>query len=267
MTLRLGWFSTGRGQGSYGMLQRVLHAIDAGELDAQVQFVFSNRERGEGEGSDQFFDLIESRDIPLLSYSFRKFRQAHGGQFDPHRAEYDAQVLKLLSPFTPDLCILAGYLLIMSPALSRAFIYLNMHPALPGGPKGLWQSVIWDLIAHRAAETGAMVFHVTEVVDEGPPITFTRFSIRGPQFDEHWALPAGQQVEGLQARYGEDHPLFQAIRQQGVRREPLLLLETIKAFAKGELLVHEGKVVDGHRRPILARDLTQQVEAALARGA
>ena len=91
MTLQLGWFSTGRGPGSYGMLHHVLRSIHTGELDACVQFIYSNRERGEGEGSDHFFDMVESNGIPLLSYSFRKFRRARGGEFDPHRAEYDSR--------------------------------------------------------------------------------------------------------------------------------------------------------------------------------
>ena len=263
MTLQLGWFSTGRGPGSYGMLRRVLRSIEAGGLDARVQFVYSNRERGEGEGSDRFFDLVESQGIPLASYSFRKFRRAHGGEFDAHRAEYDTRVLDLLSPYTPDLCILAGYLLIFSPALCRAYTHLNLHPALPGGPKGLWQSVIWELIAGRAAETGVMVFRVTEATDEGPPVAFTRFPLTGPRFDDLWSQLGGEDVGTLRAARSEDHPLFQAVRQEGVRREPLLLLETLKVFARSEMRIHCGQVVDASLRVASPRDLTAQVEAML----
>ena len=266
MTLHLGWFSTGRGPGSYGMLQRVLQAIDAGELDANIQFVFSNRERGEGEGSDRFFDLVESRGIPLANYSFRKFRRDHSGEFDAHRAAYDARVLELLNPYKPDLCVLAGYLLILGPALCRAYTYLNLHPALPDGPKGLWQSVIWELITRQADESGVMVFRVIEEVDEGPPVAFTQFSLRGLRFDALWAQVAGQNTAALQAAQGEDHPLVQAIRQEGLRREPPLLLETIKAFARGELRIQGGEVVGAQGDAISPRDLTEQVEAALRTG-
>ncbi len=64
MTLQLGWFSTARGPGSRGMLVRAMEAMDSGALDARIQFVFSNRERGEGEGSDAYFDLLEARGTP-----------------------------------------------------------------------------------------------------------------------------------------------------------------------------------------------------------
>ena len=45
--LKLGWLSTGRGEGSRGFLRYVHDGIERGELDAGIQFVFSNREPGE----------------------------------------------------------------------------------------------------------------------------------------------------------------------------------------------------------------------------
>jgi len=264
MTLQLGWFSTGRGQGSRGMLERALQAIDTGELDARLQFVFSNWERGEGEGSDRFFDLVESRGVPLLTYSSRKFRRAHDGDFGAHRAEYDAHVLGLLSPYSPGLCVLAGYLLVLSPVLCQAGTFINMHPALPDGPKGLWQSVNWELIDRRAPETGAMVFLVIEAVDEGPPIAYARFPLRGPRFDPLWARAGVESSMALRELRGEEDSLFQAIRQEGLRREPVLLLETLKAFAKNELRIDGGRLVDAQGRPASPRDLTPRVEAIVA---
>jgi len=53
--LNIGWFSTGRGPGSQGLLRFVQDRLAKGLLDARIQFVFSNREPGEAEGSDQFF--------------------------------------------------------------------------------------------------------------------------------------------------------------------------------------------------------------------
>ena len=44
--LRIGWFATGRGEGSQGLLRFVADAIGAGRLDAKIEFVFSNREPG-----------------------------------------------------------------------------------------------------------------------------------------------------------------------------------------------------------------------------
>ena len=53
--LNIGWFSTGRGEGSRGLLRFVQERIDRGLLDARIQFVFSNRDRGQALGSDRFF--------------------------------------------------------------------------------------------------------------------------------------------------------------------------------------------------------------------
>ena len=51
--LKLGWFSTGRGAGSRGLLVAALDAIDSGALNGQIEFVFVNRERGQHKGTDR----------------------------------------------------------------------------------------------------------------------------------------------------------------------------------------------------------------------
>ena len=89
-TLRLGWFSTGRGEGSLGLLNAALAAIDSGALDARVEFVFCNRERDEAAGSDAFLSRVEGRGIHLVAFSSKKFREAHGGRPWPQlRSDYD----------------------------------------------------------------------------------------------------------------------------------------------------------------------------------
>ena len=66
--LRIGWFSTGRGEGSRGLLQFVQQQILGGRLDACIEFVFSNRKRGEAEGSDEYFKLVEKFGLRLKIY-------------------------------------------------------------------------------------------------------------------------------------------------------------------------------------------------------
>ena len=46
--LRIGWFSTGRGEGSKALLRAAMDAIQKGDLKAEIAFVFCNRERGRG---------------------------------------------------------------------------------------------------------------------------------------------------------------------------------------------------------------------------
>ncbi|MBM3940868.1 MAG: hypothetical protein FJ318_08310 [SAR202 cluster bacterium] len=266
MTLRLGWFTAGRGPGSRGMFQHVLHAIAGGTLDARIEFVFMHRERGEGDGSDAFMDLAASHGIPVVALSSRRFATERGGPLSLHREAFDAKAIELLAPYRPDLCVLAGYLLIMSPAMTRAFIHVNLHPALPDGPIGLWHEVIWWLIEQRAAEGGAFMFKVTDELDRGPAISYTRYALRGPELDPPWRDAHGTPIADLRAR-GEEQPLFAVIRREGLRREPLLVTATLRLFAGGELRVRDGRVVDEAGNPATARDLTSDIEAALARKA
>ncbi len=240
MTLNLGWFSAGRGPGSRAMFEHALAAIDDGSLNASVQFLFMHRERGEAEASDQFMELAESRGIPVVTLSSKRFRDEHGGDFAGHRDEYDERVLEALRPFDPNVCVLAGYLLILSPGLVRRYPFINLHPSLPGGPIGLWQQVVWRLIAERAEETGAMTFLVTEELDGGPPVSFARVSLKGPQFDPLWAAVEGSEIVLLQEGEGESLPLFQAIRQAEIALEAPLLTETLRRLADGRLALPGG---------------------------
>ena len=70
----LGWFSTGRGAGSRGILKAVMEAIRSGNLDAEIEFVFCNRERGETEATDTFLDMVEGYGIPLVNFSYKMYR-------------------------------------------------------------------------------------------------------------------------------------------------------------------------------------------------
>jgi len=62
--LSIGWFSTGRGEGSYGLLSSALEAIDSGDLNAELAFVFVNRVKGQTKRTDRFLELVESRGFP-----------------------------------------------------------------------------------------------------------------------------------------------------------------------------------------------------------
>ena len=93
--LKIGWFSTGRGEGSRGLLSLVQGHIAKGGLDAAIDFVFSNRELGEAEGSDQFFRLAGEYGLPLEYLSSVKFARDLGKPFRQVREAYDSQVMDL----------------------------------------------------------------------------------------------------------------------------------------------------------------------------
>jgi folate-dependent phosphoribosylglycinamide formyltransferase PurN len=235
----------------------VLDAIGTGGLDARLEFVFCNREDGQAEGSDQFLALVRERGIPLVAFSSQRFRKENGGRpWAELREDYDRAAIELLRPYQPDVSVNAGYMLI-APVLCRVHRMINLHPALPGGPAGTWQQVIWELIARRASESGAMVHVVTEDLDAGPVISFCRFPVRGAGLDQLWVEAEAQAVEELKKSPGEGLALFRAIRQAGIVRERPLLVHTLVEIADGRLSF------DGAGRGP-AVDLTDAVERAVA---
>ena len=249
--LNIGWFSTGRGEGSRGLLRFVQERILAGRLDVRIQLVFSNREPGEAEGSDQFFHLVHGYGLPLATFSSTKFRRARGGgPFAKHREEYDRQVMPLLRQYHPDICVLAGYMLIFGKEMWRRYPSLNIHPALPDGPIGTWQEVVWSLIEGRAKQTGAMIHVATEELDRGPVVSYCTIPITGEPFDPHWSKLAQQDLAQLKATQGEQFPLFQLIRQAEYRREPYLLLEMLRAIAEGRVAIRGTQVLDQAGYPL-----------------
>ena len=240
--LRIGWFSTGRGEGSRGLLRFVHERLASESIDARIDFVFSNRAPGEAEGSDEYFRLVQAYGLPLVTHSSAEFRRRVSGRFADHRAEYDAEVLELLADRRPDLCVLAGYMLIASSALCRAYPLLNLHPALPDGPIGTWQEVVWQLIEHRAERTGAMMHLATEVVDRGPLVSYATVPLWTPELEAHWLGLGDRSVDELRKEPGEDLELFRLIRFEQYRREPHLLLETLRAISSGEVKLNVAAV-------------------------
>lgn len=267
--LRIGWFSTGRGEGSQGLLRFVADAILQGRLDAKIEFVFSNRELGEAEGSDAFFALVESYGFPLVTLSSARYRREHGGgRMSRHREEFDREAMGLLQPYQPDVCALAGYMLICSGEMCRRYPLLNLHGALPDGPTGTWQSVIWELIESGATRTGAMIHMATEEVDRGPVLSHYELPIVVGAFDEERRKLAGRDIERVKSEEGEENGLFRLIRAEGYRREPHLLLATLGAVADGRVMVRPGEALDANGEPwanthAAGLSLTAEIEAAI----
>ena len=254
--LNLGWFSTGRGPGSRALLSTVQEAITDGRVQARISFVFCNRTPGEAEGSDQFFALAKSLGLTVIHRSSKAFRRQWTGDPTQWRIAYDKEVADLISPFSPDLCVLAGYMLIVSPDLCRDLTMINLHPAAPNGPDGTWQEVIWKLIEQWATHSGVKIHLVTEELDRGPTIAYCRYPIHSPAFDDPWIEADRTSVDNLRRRHGEDLALFKAIRSEGVKRELPLLVETLAALSRGEVQITPDN-------PSPPQDLTAKIEASI----
>ncbi len=268
MLYRLGWFSTGRDEAAIELLQIVVEHISKGMIPAEIRYVFCNRESGESFESDRFIQFVESLKIRLLLLSSRDFFPTLREQDrEAWRNSYHQEIARRLQDVPVDTIVLAGYMLIVSPSFSESFPIINLHPAAPKGPKGTWQEVIWTLIQKRAGETGVMMHLVTKDLDEGPPITFVTFSIKGGEFTRLWdewdkKLKRGS-FQQLVRDEGESNPLFNEIRRQGVRRELPLVVITLKALSENRVRIENGKVYDDKGKRVEGICLNDEVEEYL----
>ena len=265
--LNIGWFSTGRGPGSRGLLAAAHDEIASGQLNATITAVFCNRAPGEDENTDRFLEQVLGYGLPLVSLSSRDFRQRRGekpvrkGETLPEwRSDYDREAMRLLEPHHFDIGVLAGYMLIFTENVLQKYDLLNLHPAAPGGPKGIWQDVIWQLIESRAETAGVMIHLATPQLDEGPPVTYCAYPIRGPDFDPLWAQAEGRTIENIKATEGETNPLFTEIRRHGGARELPLVIETLRAFAEARIRIANKHPADTAGSPIPPFDLTPEIE-------
>jgi len=252
--LRIAWLTTGRGEGSYGALDYVLRAIDAG-LPVEIAVVFVNREPGEAEPTDRLLALVRSRGIPLETLSSVRFRKEHGGErsrpgspLPAWRRAFDREVAERLAQYPFELGVLFGYMLIVTEELFGRFTLINDHPALPDGPTGPYEEVILELIRQGAKESGCMYHVVTEEVDRGPVISFCRYPIRDEANEALW--------QAFDPARGTSDPLWQDIRTRGLLRERPFVAATLRAIAEGRLAIP----------PAEPLDLTEAVEAAVRAG-
>jgi phosphoribosylglycinamide formyltransferase-1 len=254
---KLGWFSTGRDKAARDLLTVAQRSIALAEIQAEIAFVFCNREPGESKDSDLFHKLAKSYGLPLVSFSSHRFKADKGPEW---RLDYDRQVMNLLKSFDADLCVLTGYMLIVGEEMCQRYNMINLHPAAPSGPKGSWQEVIWQLIDSKAKYTGVMMHLVTPELDEGPPVAYCTFSIRGEPFDKYWREIEEQPVEEIKQRQGENNRLFRLIRKHGLAREFPLIISTLKAFSQGKVRIDKGNVVDADGKPIKGYNLTEEID-------
>jgi len=230
MTLRIAWFATAKGTSSRKLLNAAIGVIREDRLDAEIVCVVCNRVRGQSANTDLFLNDVEQAGIPLISSSSLEWRRRVGGRISvpgqelaSWRRDYDRYLYEQMLPYSPDVAMLAGYMLVITDVICDHLPCLNLHPALPDGPIGTWQQVIHELIATQADRSGMVLQRVTTELDRGPTVTWAEYPIRGPLFDPLWA------------EHGDDSdsetPLFHAIREAGAIREPAFILQSLQAIA------------------------------------
>lgn len=273
-TYKIGWFSSGRDEAARSLLKVVYDNIREGKLpNLEISFIFSNRVKGENKESDSFLSLAEELGIHPVSFSSRGFKpemRKKGFEakdagdvelIEDWRNLYHKEVAKRIDEFDVDFITLAGYMLIIGKDLCQKYPMINLHPARPGGPKGTWQEVIWELIRQRAKATGVMMHLVTPELDAGPPLTYVTFSIRGGKFNPLWEnmeKKLGRKtLEEIKKEEKEKELLFKEIRKEGVRRELPLIVHTLKAISEEKIRIKE--VMRG-ARAINAYCLNKEIE-------
>ena len=246
-----GWFSTGRDQAAQQLLSEVWQRIQDTTIPARIGFVFCTREKGDNPESDQFIQRVKDLGLPLYCLSSMRWNRAlRERDQEKWRCDFHQRVMDILEGQEADIIVLAGYMLIVSQETCQHYAMINLHPAAPGGPKGTWQEVIWELISRGADTTGVMIHLVTEALDEGPPLTYCTFPLRGKDFDPLWIqmgtklgfMPLGEIVQ----EEGEQNQLFQEIRHEGVT-------------------VRGGKIFDQEGRESSPVCLNREIEVYLSR--
>lgn len=142
-------------------LQAVINALASHEIhNAQIVQVLSNHPGA--------FALERARraGIPTACVS----RADH-----PDREDYDRALLHSLQSVKPDLIVLAGFLVVIPPAMVRAFPnrIINIHPSLIPSfcGKGFYGLRVHEGVLARGVKlTGATVHFVDEGTDSGPII-------------------------------------------------------------------------------------------------
>jgi phosphoribosylglycinamide formyltransferase-1 len=212
--LRVVVLASGRGSN----LQAVIDAIEAGEVDATIVAVISNKKDAAA------LERARKYGLPDLFVDPKPF----AGRPDSREA-YDRALLEVLEKYNVELVLLAGYMKIVTAVLVNAYAnrMMNIHPSLLPSFPGL--EVQKKAIEWGCKLAGCTVHFVTEGVDEGPIILQAAVPILDGDtsdtladrilFQEHRIYPRAVQlfsegrlqVDGRRVRIDGGHPVGEAI--------------------------------------------------------
>ena len=147
--------ASGRGSN----LQAIIDAIEAGQIQAKIVAVISNKQEAVA------LQRARNHGLPDLFVDPKPF----AGRPDSREA-YDQVLLDLLKKYDVELVLLAGYMKIVTGVLVNAYAnrMMNIHPSLLPSFPGL--DVQKKALEWGCKLAGCTVHFVTEGVDEGPII-------------------------------------------------------------------------------------------------
>ncbi|MBX3347510.1 MAG: phosphoribosylglycinamide formyltransferase [Nitrospira sp.] len=153
--MRVAVLASGRGSN----LQALIDAIEAGQVQARIVAVISNKKEAVA------LERARKHGIKDLFVDPKPF----AGRPDSREA-YDRSLLEVLQQHETELVLLAGYMKIVTTVLVNAYAnrMMNIHPSLLPAFPGL--EVQKKAIDWGCKLAGCTVHFVTEGVDEGPII-------------------------------------------------------------------------------------------------
>ena len=136
-------------------MEAIVRAAQNEAWPAQISAVISNRPDAAG------LDFARSHGIPVASLDHRQF---------PSREAFDAELVKLIDGYKPDLVVLAGFMRILTGEFVSHYEgrLLNIHPSLLPLFPGL--ATHEQALEAGVSEHGATVHFVTEALDHGPMV-------------------------------------------------------------------------------------------------
>ena len=72
--MKMGWFTSAGGEGSLGLFESTLAAINTKKINGSIDFVFINKDYGENKNSDKFMEIVQHNKIPLITFSSKNLR-------------------------------------------------------------------------------------------------------------------------------------------------------------------------------------------------
>lgn len=153
--LRVAVLASGRGSN----LQALIDAIEAGQVQARIVAVISNKKEAVA------LERARTHGLKDLFVDPKPFAGRSDG-----REAYDRSLLEVLQQHEVELVLLAGYMKIVTTVLVNAYAnrMMNIHPSLLPAFPGL--EVQKKAIDWGCKLAGCTVHFVTEGVDEGPII-------------------------------------------------------------------------------------------------
>ncbi len=191
-------------------LQAIIDSVESGKIhDTKIVGVVSNNKNAYA------LERAKEHGIEQACVSPKDFET---------REEFNKELLKTVRAFSPDLIVLAGFLVVIPPEMIREYKnrMINIHPSLIPAfcGKGYYGLKVHEAALSRGVKiVGATVHFVDEGTDTGPIILQKAVEVEEDDTKESLQLRVMQQAEWK------------------------ILPEAIDLFARGMIKVEDGKTV------------------------